>query len=478
MAWNLEQFGFFADADNHTINLPAVTNRKLIVDTSSENVSGGFNITTFDLNGMPLAQVTDGVTPATAIITSGGTTNQGYTYFIDIPDGLVGNVPLDILHDQGYAGKLDQYVIYTGLAPGNAEFTNAFGAQIKSNTLAANPSSAIGVIAQFASCGDQGAWAAGVDENLIQDENGTSMSGMTSEKGFTSNAATSMFANSPVNRRLVQTTSVWAEAAAGVSAPILDAASITIDGADSVAVFPTMNVTIPAASDRLLCIFVVPGADETPVPVVSTVTWDAAGAIKTIGSGITLQGVRLEAKEGNISSQCSVYFIKEQDLGSAGTYTLDIGMSGDVFYSYALAFCITGCPQQAYDNLVQNTSLVNIPGGTDYSETITPVDDDCLIVDMHSVSTGSGTNSWTISAGQTLVSEQTNFFAGVICTEHTQVGAASAKIMTQNSSLEIRRRAVSLLSFSGAPVVMPSGRIMGPVAGQGGIAGIHGGIAG
>ncbi len=221
MAWNLEQFGFFADADNHVINLPNVLNRKLIVDTSSENTSGGFTPTTFDLNGSPMAQVTDGIIPATATFTSGGRTNQGYTYFIDIPDGLVGNVPLDILHDNAYAGKLDHYMIYTGLALGNAEYTNALGAAVKSNTLAANPISAIGVITQFASCGDPGNWLAGPGENFIQDNQASSMSGMTSEKGFTSNVANSMFSEAPILRRYVQTVSVWAEAGGAPSGRIM-----------------------------------------------------------------------------------------------------------------------------------------------------------------------------------------------------------------------------------------------------------------
>jgi len=233
-----------------------------------------------------------------------------------------------------------------------------------------------------------------------------------------------------------------------MAAPVVNSASISEDGSGTSATIPTINVTIPAPDDRILVIFVCPKDNSSTAADISTITFDSAGVNRTIGSGITLQGSRQLAQEGSYSSQVSVYFILEADLPAAGTYPLDVVMDSAMQYSFVSARCITGCPKQAYDAIVQGTDTANVNGGVDFSDSITPVDSDCLIVDLWSTS-HSSSPTYTIQSGQTLVNTRSNTNGGYVSTQHTQVGGPSARTMTQNSSTLHQRRAWSLLSFSG-----------------------------
>jgi len=202
----------FQDSPTNNIVLPGVANRKMIVRTTAENASNGFNITEFTLNGIACAQVTDGITLAHGKADGGGRTNEEIQYFLDIPDAMSGTVPLVITYDVGFAGRIDSVLIYTGLKPGNCDYSDGFqSTTVITNTINANPVESDGVIVQFASCGDQGSWTAGGGETLIEQGNATSMSGMTSEKIYNTNAANSMTSNGPIIRRYVQTLSVWGE---------------------------------------------------------------------------------------------------------------------------------------------------------------------------------------------------------------------------------------------------------------------------
>ena len=125
-------------------------------------------------------------------------------------------------------------------------------------------------------------------------------------------------------------------------APTVNSASVSQDGTGTNATIPTINITIPAPNDNLLCIFVVPKDNSSTASAVSTITFDATGTNLTIGSGITLQGSRQLAQEGNYSSQCSFYLIKQADLPGAGTYTLDIVMDSAMQYSFVGAFIEIG----------------------------------------------------------------------------------------------------------------------------------------
>ncbi len=266
-----------------------------------------------------------------------------------------------------------------------------------------------------------------------------------------------------------------------MAAPILTLASIvTLNGGTN----PNGTMAIPissAGNNRVVLIACKVKDNSATAADVSTITFDSVGVNRTIGAGVTLQGSRQLAQEGNFSSQSIVYFVLEADLPvSAGTYNIDIVEDSATQYNMWTAYEITGCPKQAYDNLVQNVDLANVSAGVAFSDTITPVDDDCLIVDLWATSHSA---SPTYTTSQTLVSTVSNTNGAFITSQFTQVGAATAKTMTEQSSTLHQRRAWTLLSFSG---VAPSsgGRIMssltnhGGLAGMGGITGMGGGLAG
>ncbi len=240
-----------------------------------------------------------------------------------------------------------------------------------------------------------------------------------------------------------------------MAAPIITVASIVTANAGT-SLPTTLAVPLLASgNDRILVLVNLIKDNSATVALVSTITVDAGGVNRTIGSGVTLQGTFQLAQEGNFSSQCGVYFCLEADLpASAGTYNVDTVVDSAPQYNMWLAFEVTGCPKQAYDAIVQNLSTVNVSAGTPFSDSIMPVDDDCLIVDFWATSHSA---SPTFTTSQTLLATVSNTNGAFIASQFTQVGAAAAKTMTEQSSTLHQRRAWNLISFSGVAPGGPTG---------------------
>jgi len=232
-----------------------------------------------------------------------------------------------------------------------------------------------------------------------------------------------------------------------MAAPVITGASvITLNGGGTTT--GTMAVPLSASGNTRILVIVNQVKDNSATAaLVSTITVDSAGVNRTIGAGVTLQGTFQIAQETSFSSQCGVYFCLEADLPtSAATYNVDIAMDSATQYNMWFCFELTGCPKQAYDAIVQNLSIANVSAATPFSDSITPVDDDCLIVDMWATSHSA---SPTYTTSQTLLATVSNTNGAFIASQFTQVGAAAAKTMTEQSSTLHQRRAWNLISFSG-----------------------------
>lgn len=213
-----------------------------------------------------------------------------------------------------------------------------------------------------------------------------------------------------------------------------------------------ISVTISAAqAGRVLVLCNLAKDDTTTVAIIDTMTFDSAGANATIANGeILLQGVTNIPQEGVRSSQNGVYFILDSDLPtSAGTYTFSYTYDLDIDRYLWIIFEVLGCPDEAYDNLVQDLSLADVAVDTAFSASITPTVDDCLIVDIWATS-HSNIPTFTSTETQVGVALQSN--AGGVVSKFEQ-GTAASKTMEQSSSTLHQRRAWTLMSFSGVASV-------------------------
>lgn len=238
-------------------------------------------------------------------------------------------------------------------------------------------------------------------------------------------------------------------------APVITPASIvTLNGGTN----PNGTMAIPisaAGNGRLVLIGCKVKDNSATAADVSSITFDATGVNRTIGSGVTLQGSRQLAQESTFSSQSIVYFVLDSDLPSlAGTYTIDVIEDSATQHNMWTALEVTGCFKQEYDNLVQNIDLTDVSAGVSFAAAITPNDPDCLIIDLWATSHSA---SPTFTTSQTLVSTVSNTNGAFVCSQFTQVGAATLKVMTETSSTLHQRRAYSVFSFSGVAPGGPTG---------------------
>jgi len=210
----------------------------------------------------------------------------------------------------------------------------------------------------------------------------------------------------------------------------------------------TLTGKVSAGSDRILVISFNSKDNAGTPATVTSITFDSTGVNRTIGSGITQQGTTQEAIEGSFATMQGLYFILDADLPvSAGSYNIDIVLDSAVQYNMWTAYEITGCPKQAYDAILQSTDTADVAANTNWLTSLTPVDNDCLIVDNYALS---HSNSGTYSNGQTLVIAETgNLYGGSICTEFTQVGSPASKSFTEQYTQLTHRRSWSIYSFSG-----------------------------
>lgn len=265
-----------------------------------------------------------------------------------------------------------------------------------------------------------------------------------------------------------------------MAAPTIAAASIvTIDngGSTTGSASPTLK---GSGNNRILVIAFVPKDNSSTAAAPSAIVVDSAGVNATLANGKVVQQGSLQlAQEGNFSSTVDIYFCLDANLPtSAGAYVVNTTLDSAPQYHMIQIFEVSGCPDQAYDAIVQSLSTADVSANVAFSESITPTVDNCLIVDIWSTSHSSAP-TYTSTESQMATTSNTN--GGSVTSQFTQTTAA-AKSMQQSSSTFHQRRAWTLLSFSGASA--SSGRIMssltnhGGLAGQGGIAGQGGGLAG
>lgn len=233
-----------------------------------------------------------------------------------------------------------------------------------------------------------------------------------------------------------------------MAAPTIAAASIvTINNGTSTtgSVSPTLSAS---GNDRILVIAFVPKDNSATAAVPSAIVVDSAGVNSTLANGKVVQQGSLQiAQEGNFSSTVDVYFCLETNLPTgAGAYVVDTTLDSAPQNHMVQIFEVAGCPDQAFDNIVQNSSTADVSGGVKFSDSITPTVNDCLIVDIWSTSHSS---SPTFTSTETQMAVTSNTNGGSVTSQFTQTTAA-AKTMEQESSTFHQRRAWSLLSFSGA----------------------------
>lgn len=230
-----------------------------------------------------------------------------------------------------------------------------------------------------------------------------------------------------------------------MAAPTITSGSVTTFANINAADF---SITISAQqSGRVLVLCNLAKDDTTTVSLISALAFDSAGVNATLSGGeIVEQGSTQIAQEGTRSSQCGIYFIKDADLPtSSGSYLFEPTFDSDIDGYQWVCFEILGCPDEAYDNIVQNVNLADVSGGVAFSDSITPTVNDCLIVDVWAISTSF---SPTITSTETQVAAVALQNAGGVVSQFTQVTAAS-KAMEENSDQLSQRRAWTLLSFSG-----------------------------
>lgn len=233
-----------------------------------------------------------------------------------------------------------------------------------------------------------------------------------------------------------------------MAAPTIAAASIvTINngGNTTGSASPTLKAS---GNDRILVIAIVPKDNSATAAVPSAIVVDSAGVNATLANGkIVQQGSLQIAQEGNFSSTVDVYFCLEANLPtSAGAYAVNVTLDSSPQYNMAHIWEVAGCPKQAYDAIVQNLSTADVSANIAFSDSITPSDDDCLIIDVWSTS---HSNAPTYTSTESQMAAVSNAFGGSVTSQFTQVGAAAAKSMQQSSSTFHQRRAWTLLSFSG-----------------------------
>jgi len=247
-----------------------------------------------------------------------------------------------------------------------------------------------------------------------------------------------------------------------MAAPTIAAASIvTINngGSTTGTVSPTLSAS---GNDRILVIIYTGKDNSTTAAVPSAIVVDSAGVNSSLANGkVVHQGTLQIAQETTFSSTCDVFFCLEANLPTtAGAYVVDTTLDSTPQYHMWQIFEVAGCPDQAYDAIVQNSSIANVSAATKFSDSITPTVDNCLVVDCWATS-HSAAPTFTSTETQMAVTSNTN--GGSVTSQFTQTTAA-AKTMEEESSTLHQRRAWTLLSFSGAasstPTVPPLRRRM------------------
>lgn len=234
-----------------------------------------------------------------------------------------------------------------------------------------------------------------------------------------------------------------------MAAPTIAAASVKVINSGGSTAGTASPVLSASGNNRILVAIAVPKGNSATAPAPSALVIDSAGVNSSIANGkVVHQGTLQLAQEGNFSSTCDIFFCLEPNLPtSAGAYVVDTTLDSTPQYHMWFIFEVAGCPKQVYDKLVQNLSIVNISAGGTLTETITPVDDDCLIVFVASLS-HSIPSTYTSTETQ-IAAITTNNSGGAVISKFVQAGAAAAKTMTHTTPGSSQRQAWSAISFSG-----------------------------
>ncbi len=208
---------------------------------------------------------------------------------------------------------------------------------------------------------------------------------------------------------------------------------------------PTLKAS---GNDRILVIAFVHKDNSSTAALPSAIVVDSAGVNATLANGKVVQQGSLQlAQEGNFSNVVDIYFCLETNLpATAGVYTVTTTLDSSAQYHTVQCLEVSGCPAQAYDAIVQGASTTDVSASVAFSASITPIVNDCLIVDFWATSHSSAP-TFTSTESQMATTSRTN--GGSVSSQFTQTTAA-AKTMEETSSTFHQRRAYTLLSFNGA----------------------------
>lgn len=208
----------------------------------------------------------------------------------------------------------------------------------------------------------------------------------------------------------------------------------------------TLNVPLSAAgNDRVLVIACLRKGSNGGTELVSSITVDSTGVNRTIGAGVTQQGSYQLAVEGSYSSLCDTYFVLEADLPTAaGTYAVDTLLAATASGNAWGAFEITGVTAQAYTDIIQSASIVDIGANANMSQSISVTKADSLAIGLVAISI-SGTYPATSSDTVLMDASFSNGNALITYSTPTPI---STKTFTHTINQNSQRRAWTVLTFS------------------------------
>lgn len=230
-----------------------------------------------------------------------------------------------------------------------------------------------------------------------------------------------------------------------MAAPVITLGSI-VPSSNGTTAAETLNIPISAAGNNRIVVIACLRKDSNGAGgVVSSITFDSAGVNRTIGAGVTRQGLEQLAIEGSYSSLCDVYFILEADLpAAAGTYAIDTVLAAGVAANAWGAFEVTDVTAQAYADISQIADINDVGANTQMSQSLAVTNADSLVVSLVSISI-SGTYPAT-STDSILLDE--SFSNGNALITYATPVAVSTKTFGHTIAQVSQRRAWTVLSFA------------------------------
>ncbi len=230
--------------------------------------------------------------------------------------------------------------------------------------------------------------------------------------------------------------------------PTLQSGSVvTINNANGSISDSFLNIPLSAAGNNRVVIIACMSKDNSAVAAaVSTIALDALGVNATLANGkIVRIGTSQVAQESSFTSICDVFYCLETNLPtSAASYTLDTTLTSGFQYNMWVAFELTGATQ-AIDAFGENLDLVNVAAGIAFSDSVTTIAADCIVLDFWGTSHSAAP---LLTTSQTQVSFSSNTNGAATCSQINRATAGSQTMTEQLDQLH-QRRAWKLVSVAG-----------------------------